>query len=787
MKMTGFNFKNKGKAFIFWAVVISLSSLFIFRCGQAPQDETQSSLLDKQSSIITADHNRRIFFNSSHDQIKFGYAVQSCFVKLGGNFLVDGYNSFCGEYNQNQNISTGSVAYVNEIKINGRNVRITGQVVQVQSCDIDVSQIIDKARQNNNNSVIPSQFIRDGKLKLENNDSLTLPSGVYYFKEIKVSGRAVLEFLGPATVVVEGDVSVDGQGQIKTNPVFLRIISTGEFKVEGQGVIYGGIVGNKVEIKGRGQIFGGVISRDFKGEGQGAVHFDKGLGLDRIEVFPSEVTIKVVETVQLTAVAKDIFGNEISCVAFEWLSENSQVAQVGQTGLVRGVGVGTTYVIAKILWFEGKSLIRVLESEIISHLWARTYGTPANDWSIALEKYNIPVLQTSDGGFIVATTNESDDILVLKLDPDGNIQWQKKYGGSFREIVNDMIQTSDGGYILTGIIGYNYFTGTGYDALIIKLDSQGNIQWQKIYDVGYTFEGAGKIIKTSDEGFIISAGGDDSAIIKLDQNGNIQWYRTLGYPGGGDGFNFRQTSDGGYIGISTLPGVILGLDFGVVKLDSEGNIQWSRAYGGNGAWDVPYSIHETSDGGFVVVGVTNSFSSTNINDTNIWVLKLNSQGDIIWQKEYGVPNATDYAFSSIQTPDGGYIIVGFTTASGMGDLLLMKIDSEGNIVWQKVYGGTYPDSGISIQMTSDGNLIISGATYSFGAGNIDIWVLKTDIDGNIPECPHIGTANLSAYITSAIVIAHPIQQMDITISSVNYSALPFQNLDAVSLLQCLYP
>lgn len=257
--------------------------------------------------------------------------------------------------------------------------------------------------------------------------------------------------------------------------------------------------------------------------------------------------------------------------------------------------------------------------------------------------------------------------------------------------------------------------------------------------------------------------------------------------GGGDAFNFRQTSDGGYIGISTLPGVILGLDIGVVKLDSEGNIQWSRAYGGNGFWDVPYSIHETSDGGFVVVGVTNSFSSTNINDINIWVFKINSQGDIIWQKEYGVPNATDYAFSSIQTPDGGYIIIGFTTASGMGDLLLMKIDSEGNIVWQKVYGGSYPDSGISIQMTSDGNLIISGATYSFGAGNIDIWVLKTDIDGNIPECPYIGTANLSAYITSAIVIAHPIQQMDITISSVNYSALPFQNLDAVSLLQCLYP
>jgi DNA-binding beta-propeller fold protein YncE len=364
--MTGFNFKNKGKVFISLAAFVLLSSLFLVRCGQAPQDKTQSSLIDKQSTITTTDHNHRLFFKSFHEDIKFGYAVQSCFVKLGGNFLVDGYNSFCGEYNPNQNISTGSVAYVNDIKINGRNVRITGQVVQVQKCDVDVSQTIDKAKQNNNNSVIPPQFIRDGKLKLENNDKLTLPSGIYYFKEIKISGRAVLEFSGPATVVVEGDVSVEGQGQIKTNPVFLRIISTGKVKVEGQGSIYAGIVGNEVKVDGKGQIFGGVISREFKGEGQGAVHFDKGLGLDRIEVYPSEVTIKVGETVQLTAVAKDTFGNEISCVGFEWSSSNPTIATVDENGIVQGVNVGRVIVSATAkkegynLAFKGEAIINII-------------------------------------------------------------------------------------------------------------------------------------------------------------------------------------------------------------------------------------------------------------------------------------------------------------------------------------------------------------------------------------------------------------------------------------------
>ena len=364
--MTEFSFKNKGKAFISLTAVVFISSLFLLRCGQAPQDQAQSSLIDKQSSITTIDHNRRLFFRSSHEQIKFGYAVQSCFIKLGGNFLVDGYNSFCGEYNQNQNTSTGSIAYVNDIKINGRNVNITGQVIQVQTCEVDVSQIIDKAKQNNNNSVIPPQFIKDGKLKLENNDKLTLPSGIYYFKEIKVSGRAVLEFLEPTTVVVEGDVNVDGQGQIKTNPVFMRIISTGKVKVEGQGAIYAGVVGNEVKIDGKGQIFGGVISREFKGEGQGVVHFDKGLGLDRVEVYPSEVTIKVGETVRLTAVAKDIFGNEIGCVGFEWSSFNPTIATVDENGIVQGVNVGRVIVSATAkkegynLAFKGEAIINII-------------------------------------------------------------------------------------------------------------------------------------------------------------------------------------------------------------------------------------------------------------------------------------------------------------------------------------------------------------------------------------------------------------------------------------------
>ncbi|MFZ8804433.1 MAG: Ig-like domain-containing protein [Candidatus Calescibacterium sp.] len=143
------------------------------------------------------------------------------------------------------------------------------------------------------------------------------------------------------------------------------------------------MIGNEVKVDGKGQIFGGVISREFKGEGQGAVHFDKGLGLDRVEVFPSEVTIKVGETVQLTARAKDIFGNEISCVGFEWSSSDPGVAVVDQNGLVQGVGGGRAIISATArkegynLAFKGEAIVNVVISEALCpfisgySLWAR--------------------------------------------------------------------------------------------------------------------------------------------------------------------------------------------------------------------------------------------------------------------------------------------------------------------------------------------------------------------------------------------------------------------------------
>jgi len=328
-----------------------------------------------------------------------------------------------------------------------------------------------------------------------------------------------LEFSGPATVVVEGDVSVEGQGQIKTNPVFLRIISTGRVKVEGQGAIYSGVIGNEVKVDGRGQVFGGVISREFKGEGQGAVHFDKGLGLDRIEVFPSEVTIKVGEAVQLTVVAKDVFGNEISCVGFEWSSSDPSVAVVDQNGLVRGIGGGRAIISATAkkeeynLAFKGEAIVNVIISEALCpfisgySLWARVYGGQGDDFGT--------FKRTSDGGYIIAGQTLSfgaggGDLLVMKLDSNGNIQWQKTYGGPGQDLAYDVEETQDGGYIVGG--GTGSFGAGGWDMWILKLDSHGNVQWQKTYGGwgvgidGLNAEYVDNLLQTSDGGYIVVGG-----------------------------------------------------------------------------------------------------------------------------------------------------------------------------------------------------------------------------------------------------------------------------------------
>jgi len=362
--------------------------------------------------------------------------------------------------------------------------------------------------------------------------------------------------------------------------------------------------------------------------------------------------------------------------------------------------------------------------------FCKTISGPENEWGK-------PLIQTSDGGYAIAGYTSSfgageADVYVVKLDANGNLQWTKTIGGPESEEGNSLIQTSDGGY---AIAGYTESFGAGkMDVYVIKLDATGNLQWTRT--IGGKKEDMGtSLIQTSDGGYAIAgytksfgAGEWDVYVVKLDANGNLQWTKTIGGPESEWGNSLIRTSDGGYAiaGLTESFGAG-GEDVYVVKLDAHGNLQWTKTIGGKG-WDAGASLIQTSDGGYAIAGYTPSFSA---GGRDVYVIKLDANGKLQWTKTIGGP-ASEIGNSLIQTSDGGYAIAGYTSSFSAGgrDVYVIKLDAHGNLQWTKTIGGENEDLGLSLIQTSDGGYAIAGYTKSFGAGGADVYVVKLDKNGN---------------------------------------------------------
>ncbi|HPU47245.1 MAG TPA: hypothetical protein PLQ91_06455 [Bacteroidales bacterium] len=403
---------------------------------------------------------------------------------------------------------------------------------------------------------------------------------------------------------------------------------------------------------------------------------------------------------------------------------------------------------------------------------------PAIEWQKCLGgtswDYAKSIQQTSGGGFIVAgytSSNDGDvsgnhgggDYWVVKLDSSGTIQWQKCLGGTDNDEAKSIQQTSDGGYIVAGETWSNDGDVSGnhgyYDYWVVKLNSSGDILWQKCLG-GTNVDQAFSIQQTSDGGFIVAGGtfsndGDvsgnhgivDSWIVKLNSSGDIIWQKCFGGTDDDVAFSIQQTSDGGFIvagGTFSNDGDVSGnhgiVDSWIVKLNSSGDIIWQKCFGGTDD-DVATSIQQTSDGGFIVAGYTSSNDgdvSGNHGGGDYWVVKLDSSGTIQWQKCLGGTD-NDEAKSIQQTSDGGYIVAGETWSNdgdvsgnhGNSDYWVVKLNSSGDIEWQKCLGGTVKDIAKTIQQTSDGGFIVAGYTNS-NDGDVsgihgdyyDFWVVK---------------------------------------------------------------
>ncbi|MDP8208608.1 MAG: T9SS type A sorting domain-containing protein [Candidatus Electryonea clarkiae] len=357
-------------------------------------------------------------------------------------------------------------------------------------------------------------------------------------------------------------------------------------------------------------------------------------------------------------------------------------------------------------------------------LWTRTFGGTEHDRGNSLQ-------QTSDEGYIITGFTESfgagqSDMWLIKTDSNGDEEWNQTFGGDGDEMGWSVLQTADAGYI---VAGYTESFGAGQrDMWLIKTDSTGTEEWNQ------TFGGADQdyglsVQQTNDGGYIVTgytesfgAGDNDSWLIKTDSIGTEEWNRTFGDADQDYGVSVQQTNDGGYIVTGNTESFGAGdCDSWLIKTDSVGTEEWNRIFGGEN-YDNARSVQQTNDGGYILTGY---------GEGGVWLIKTDSTGNDEWTQTFG-GESFDYGYSVQQTTDGGYIIAGGTASSGEGefDVWLIKTDSNGDEDWNQTFGGIRMDAGYSVQQTSDDGYIIAGLTESYGAGREDVWLIRVAAEEN---------------------------------------------------------
>ena len=358
--------------------------------------------------------------------------------------------------------------------------------------------------------------------------------------------------------------------------------------------------------------------------------------------------------------------------------------------------------------------------------WAVSFGGSGEDTAQA-------IITTIDGGYaILGYSNSTDgdlsekttsvnDYWLIKLNADGTVAWGKTYGGSRDDRGQSLVQTADGGYALTGYAmssdGDGSINNGFHDNWVVKVDAQGEIQWEKSF--GFSgHDHSYDIIETNDGGLFFSGFLDITSAQA-------------------DGYADKGGSS------TTAHGVG---EFWGTKLDAQGNIEWRKYFGGTNN-DRSHSVVQSEDGGFVLSGFTESDDfdiKASRGSYDFWVLKINSEGDLLWERSFG-GSGIDIAYDMTKTDDNAYVVVGNTFSddldisknNGESDVWMIKVNDNGDLIWERNFGGAAFDAAQSVSLSADGGFIVSGNSKSLtmdlnaNAGENDIWLIKTDAQGNM--------------------------------------------------------
>lgn len=358
--------------------------------------------------------------------------------------------------------------------------------------------------------------------------------------------------------------------------------------------------------------------------------------------------------------------------------------------------------------------------------WQRTAGAEWDDAGYCIRP-------TADGGYIVVgytkPTGSDYDVYLIKLDRQGNIKWQATLGGDKDDKGYDVYQTPDGGYLVVGAT--SSFGAGNYDIFIIKTDSTGKELWHRAFggkSNDYPAE-FGALQPTPDGGYLVvgytwSYGQKcDIWLMKLNSFGNMVWNKTIGGADVDFARSIIRCSDGNFVivGRTTSFGAGKG-DVYVVKVDAGGNVLWERAYGGSeGDW--ANSVVEVSGGGYLVVGGTRSYGN---GEDDTYVVRIDFAGNKLWDKAFAESPGDDWGLTILPAQGGRFIIsVTLWTCCKKWDAEFLEIDLEGNLLWNLAFGGYMGDEAIySLQRTPDGGCIGVGETGSYGEGGTDVYLIK---------------------------------------------------------------